>query len=150
MFKEQPAQTSIQAFSQSIAGPAMILMFVFATPAAQAQHSIDGAIWRFTMKPLTPNLQVLKGQFRVSNHRLFQKEKPESNEFNKPVGSNNPRNDRTVMTLTNLRAIDRNRKWHDGFQGKVLLRFERFGYWTGRFIDSKGRHWEFSCTRVQD
>ncbi len=150
MFEERPTQTNRQAVSRGIAGVAMLLMFVYAANAAQAQDIIDGAIWRFTMKPKTPNQQILKGQFRVSNHQLFQKEKPESKEFNKPVGFNNPKNDKTVMTLTDLRAADKSRKWHNGISGKVLLKNERFGYWTGRFIDSKGRHWDFSCTRVQE
>lgn len=150
MFQERPTQTNRYQVSKDIPAIAMLLLLVLTTNAAQAQDTIDGAIWRFTMKPKTQGLQILKGQFRVSNHVLFQKEKPEQNDFNKQIGVNKPNKDKTVMTLTDLRAMDKKRNWHNGFKGKVLLRNERFGFWTGRFIDSQGRHWDFTCSRIQD
>ncbi len=110
----------------------------------------EGAVWKFTMTPKTRGLKILKGQFRVSNNRLFQKTMPSSTDFDKLVGTNAPRGKKTTITFADLRAADKNKNWHHGIKGKVLLTMDRFGKWSGRLIDSQGRHWAFGCTRVQE
>ncbi len=130
----------------------MGLLVTFTTTAndAQAQDTIDGAFWKCTMKPKTSDLKLLKGQFRISNHWLFQKEKPSLEEFKTFNGFNKPNNGKTVIAFNDLRAMDKERNWHNGIKGTAFLKLERLGYWSGRFVDAKGRHWSFTCTRVQE
>ncbi len=34
--------------------------------------------------------------------------------------------------------------------GKALLKMNKFGGWSGRFIDGDGKHWEFQCSRIAE
>jgi hypothetical protein len=110
----------------------------------------DGAVWTFQMTPKVPGLQPLRGAFRVSNHVLYQKETPEDPDFTKQVGKNHPRGSKTRVEFKDLRAFVRKGVVHEGLSGNVLLTIDRFGEWSGTFIDSQGRHWGFKCSRVQE
>ena len=129
---------------------ALMAAMVFPAGTAAAQDTIEGALWSFTMKPKARGLQTVKGQFRVFRNQLFQKSKPGEKTFDKQVGTNNPNRDKTVIKFTDLRAIDKSRTWHQNIQGTARLKVQKFGFWTGTFIDSDGRHWPFECTRVQE
>lgn len=111
----------------------------------------DGAVWRFTLTPKVAGPGQLRGHFRVSNHVLYQKADIKDPNYTKQVGKDNPqRRAHTRVEFTDLRALDKRGVPHSGFKGTVLLKGERFGHWSGSFIDSQGRHWNIQCTRVQE
>lgn len=124
------------------------------TAALQDDDQFDGAVWRFVMKPKFKGESESKGGFRVLNNELFQKETPKDEEFSKKIGTNHPNGDRTVMKLKEFRYFaisdDPSPKTAKQISGRVLLKRERFGEWSGRFIDEHGRHWEFKCSRVAE
>jgi len=140
---------------------AALLSGIVGASAASAddKDKFDGAIWNFTMTPKRGGLglEPLKGGFRVFNHVLYQRSKPprekkEANrdDFDKVVGKNHPQGKRTRVEMKDFRAFDKNMTWHSGLKGSVLLTIDRFGEWSGTFVDSEGRHWDFKCTRVQE
>ena len=125
---------------------------------ADEKDKFDGAIWNFTMTPKRPaSAEPLKGGFRVFKHVLYQRsEAPREkgvakrDDFNKVIGKNHPQGKRTRVELNDFRAFDKNMTWHSGLKGSVLLTIDRFGEWSGTFVDSEGRHWDFKCVRVQE
>ncbi len=120
---------------------------------AQEQGQFEGAIWRFSMTPRPPlrGREPLRGVFRVHNHVLYQKSirSPDA-PFDKEIGKNHPNGKKTRIEFHDLRAADRNQNFKGGLSGQVLLSFDAFGEWSGRYIDAQGLHWDFKCTRVQE
>lgn len=121
-----------------------------ASVAADEQDQFDGAIWTFKLTPKTRGLEELKGRYRVSDDVFYQNSKPKSREFDKVVGKNHPTGRKTKSVFTDLRAFDADRQLHSGLKGTAHLEMEEFGEWSGRFIDSEGRHWDFQCSRVRE
>ena len=121
-----------------------------ASVSADEQDQFEGAIWRFTMTPKVRGLETLKGQYRVSDHVFYQNTKPKTREFDKAVGKNHPSGRKTESVFTDLRAFSKDRKLHGGIRGTAHLEMLEFGEWSGRFIDSEGRHWDFRCSRVRE
>ncbi len=117
---------------------------------ADERNQFEGAIWRFTLTPKTRGLEVLKGRYRVSDDVFYQNAKTKSREFDKVVGKNLPTGRKTKSVFTDLRGFDADRKLHSGLKGTAHLEMEEPGEWSGRFIDSEGRHWDFQCSRVQE
>ena len=121
-----------------------------ASVSADDQDQFEGALWRFTMTPKTRGLEPLKGQYRVSDHVFYQTTKPKTRDFDKVVGKNHPAGRKTKSEFHDLRAFTEDRQLHRGIKGTANLEMEEFGEWSGRFIDSEGRHWDFRCSRVQE
>lgn len=122
----------------------------------QAGDKVEGAIWRFSMKPKVEKLKPLRGRFRLHNNRIYQKADPNEKEFNKLVGTSiqGPKKKRDApkakVTFTDLRAVDKQLNSHTGIKGTVLMKMEKPGVGTGTLVDSEGRHWDFRCTRIQE
>lgn len=111
----------------------------------------NGAVWKFTLTPKVAGPGQLRGHFRVSNHVLYQKANIKDPDYTKHVGKDNAgRRGCTRVEFTDLRALDKRGVPHEGFKGTALLKGERFGHWSGSFVDSQGRHWSVKCTRVQE
>lgn len=110
----------------------------------------DGAVWNFSLRPKSPGSPNLRGRFRVSDHVLYQKASPEDADFTVQIGKNHPRGKRARVELTNFRAFGPGRELHSGMSGMAMISMDRGGEWSGRFIDSSGKHWDFKCTRVQE
>jgi hypothetical protein len=121
-----------------------------ASVSADDKDQFEGALWRFTMTPKTRGLEPLKGQYRVSDRVFYQCSKPKTREFDKVVGKNHPAGRKTRSEFHDLRAFAEDRQLHRGIKGTANLEMEEFGEWSGRFIDSEGRHWDFRCSRVQE
>ena len=121
-----------------------------AVVSADEVDQFEGAIWQFTLTPKSRGLETLKGQYRVSDHLFYQKSKPKIREFDKVVGDNHPSGRKTKSVFKDLRAFDKKRNLHSGIKGTAHLEMEQFGEWSGRFIDSEGRHWDFQCSRMQE
>jgi hypothetical protein len=118
---------------------------------AQSGDKFDGAVWSFNMTPKRPGPEPLRGQFRVSNNVLYQRSQPSRTApYDKVIGKNFPNGKRTRVEMEDFRAADKNRSWHGGMKGKILLTMDRPGEWSGTFVDAEGRHWSFQCTRVQE
>ncbi len=113
--------------------------------------SFDGAVWRFTMDPVGRG-KKMGGLFRVKNNALFQKEGPDDKEFKRSVGSNHPKDrTNTRMVFTGLRTgAPKQGVIEENLKGVVALKKEENGHWTGRFIAEDGKHYDFSCTRIQE
>ena len=118
--------------------------------SADDDDHFEGAVWRFSMTPKARGLEPVKGRYRVSKHVFYQCSKPKTHEFDTVVGKNHPTGKKTRSVFEDLRAVDENRNWHKGLKGTAHLEMDRFGEWSGRFIDSEGRHWDFQCSRVQE
>lgn len=118
--------------------------------AFQGGDNFDGAIWYFKITPRTKGAQTLSGQFRVSDHILYQKELRSSEDFTKRVGVNHPNGNRTRVEITDLRAKMPNGEFRSRINGEVRMTFDKFGKWSGMFTDERGINWDFNCTRVKE
>ena len=121
-----------------------------ASVSADDKDQFEGALWRFTLTPKTRGLEPLKGHYRVSDHVFYQTTKPKTRDFDKVVGKNHPAGRKTRSEFHDLRAFAEDRQLHRGIKGTAHLEMEEFGEWSGRFVDSEGRHWAFRCSRVQE
>jgi hypothetical protein len=130
---------------------AAVLVATIAPDTAQAQEgdSFEGAVWNFTMTPKGKG-RTLKGRFRVSNRVIYQKEKPDDEEFSKQVGTNHPRRGRTRIVFSELRAFDADRMPRTDIKGTARLTNDKLGAWSGLITDGEGRNWDFKCTRVKE
>jgi len=137
-------------------------LFVFAlalmvpqgtAPDAVAQGidggAFDGAVWGYKLTPKNARLGVQTGAFRVNNHVLYQKAKPEDKTFTKVVGKNSPDGRRTSMVFEDLRGHGPNGEILH-ISGKARLGMEKGGEWGGRFVDSNGNHWDFHVSRQKE
>ena len=118
----------------------------------QAGNKVDGAIWRFTMTPKFQGAKKMGGKYRVLNNRIYQKADPNADKFSKQVGSNTPKTKKrkAVLTFTDLRALDKQKNWHNGIKAKIIIKQKKPGVGVGTMVDSEGRHWDFRCTRIQE
>ena len=120
----------------------------------QKGDQFEGAVWRFRITPKSPRSEERHGAFRVSNDQIFQKETPADKDFRKQVGTNHPKGEKTRMKVTDFRTFVKSENGGAGSQnrmsGTVLLSMNKFGEWSGRFIDSEGHHWEFKCSRIAE
>lgn len=122
--------------------------------AAPTGDQFEGAVWSFTMSPKFPRAEKRQGAFRVADDKIFQKLKPSDKEFSKEVGVNHPNGDKTQIELHDFRTFEITSDGGLGSQkrlsGKALLKMNKLGEWSGRFIDGDGKHWEFQCSRVAE
>lgn len=136
----------------------ILLLFCFllgvatseSSEAQQAGDNFEGAIWYFKMTPKLKGFNVLRGQFRVSDHVVYQKEGRDSDEFSKRVGVNHPNGKRTKVEFTDLRAKTPKNDWRNEIKGEVKMRLDEYGKWSGLLTDGMGRNWDFNCTRVKE
>lgn len=120
------------------------------TPApASAQDTIDGALWRFQMTSKVGGV-IYRGQFRVNNNVLYQRELQTDAEYKKQIGTNHPDGLRTRMVLTDFAAFDGTRARREGLKGEVRIKADKRGEWSGVLIDGDGKHWDFKCQRIQE
>lgn len=113
----------------------------------------DGAVWRYTLTPKTKGLLALKGRYRVSGQYLYQKKSPDDEVLKKVVGK------KVAAKQGKVRVeFDDFRGYTDRaggspptqIKGSALLSYDRFGNWSGTFIDGDGRHWDFVCERIRE
>jgi hypothetical protein len=119
----------------------------------------DGALWTFEMVPHDKHLEKRNGMFRVEGMDLFQKSDIDKPGFDRKVGRKTqikaPKNkkgkivgpERTTLEFSDLQS---NGRKYTGIKGKVEITKQKFGEWSGRFIDGNGLHWNFKCSRKQE
>jgi hypothetical protein len=119
---------------------------------ADDDDKFDGALWKFHMEPVAKRaVEPLNGVFRVKGKELFQKSKPRIKEFDLLIGEKTAFKPKTTwLKIDNLRARTKGGKVETGIKGKLVLKMDEQGKWSGPFIDSEGRHWDFSCERFQE
>lgn len=112
---------------------------------------IDGALWKFEMLPVKNGPAVRYGQFRVKGKFLYQKSKPDSQEFDKVVGEKVAAAKKvTRLRIDDLRARSKGDGPQSGIKGNLELKFDEKGKWHGKFVDSAGAHWNVTCERFQE
>jgi hypothetical protein len=108
----------------------------------------EGAVWKFEMTPMRGKEEPRRGQFRVAGLKLYQKERRDSPGFDKEAGHKEILADkRTRLVFHDLRA---NGGKVTGIRGHAVVTFDKFGEWSGRYVDADGSHWHFKCSRVQE
>ncbi len=136
---------------------------------AQRGDSFEGAVWRFSMTPKVRQKEKMGGVFRVNNYEVFQKEKPDDEAFSKQVGKIEPNGKKTRIEFHDAKAFEgrpgsgpsakpgsgdgglgAGRGRRTELKGTAALKMEKFGEWSGLFIDSEGNHWDFKCSRIQE
>lgn len=117
--------------------------------SAQEGDNIEGAVWQFEMTKKGRSPSTVKGQFRMSDHSVYQKENRSAARFDKKVGINKPNGKRTRTEFDNLRAFDADRRpsLHDGV---ATLKMDGLGEWSGTFTDSDGTNWAMKLSRVKE
>lgn len=139
--------------TRQLALVACALVFACTAPvvAQDGVGTVDGAIWRFSMEPLGQG-QKMGGMFRVKNNGVFQKDKEDDKVWKRSVGMNHPKDkSKTRMVFTGLKTgAPKKGVIEENLKGVAMLEFQEFGHWKGRFIAEDGRHYRFSCTRVQE
>lgn len=141
------------------------LLLLTTTEVSHAEDlgAFEGAVWRFSLTPKNPQIQELRGVFRVHDGVIYQWVDPKVRDTEKVAGSETavrtpgaPKAKRTRLEFTNLRAFSvkrtpgGERDFTSGMQGTVLMRMEKPGKWSGAFIAKDGRHWKFSCMRIRE
>jgi len=125
---------------------------------AQAGDTLDGAVWRFKITPKFPRQEAVFGQYRISDYRIFIKDDPKDKEFTREVGkaTPHPRTKVTTVVFKELRVFE---KSEDGSRPRVSkavtaggakVKMDEPFEWSGLFIDSEGRHWDFKCSRIKE
>ncbi|MEZ6042454.1 MAG: hypothetical protein R3C20_18290 [Planctomycetaceae bacterium] len=118
------------------------------------QNNFDGAVWRFSIENRSGKAQRYRGTYRISNGRVFQKETPSDDAMSKRVGMNYPKDRKTRTVLKDFRVFPHSEPASPGNElritGVAYLSMDRPGEWSGRFVDSQGRHWKWRCSRVQE
>lgn len=112
----------------------------------------DGAIWRFHMTPAAKRFgEPMNGAFRVKGKNLYQNTKPRTKDFDKHIGQKTAaKPKKTWLTIDDMRAKPKGGNIVEGIKGKMVLTMDEPGKWSGTFIDSQGRHWDFKCERIQE
>lgn len=119
----------------------------------------DGALWSFTMIPKDKNHEKRTGMFRINGNDLFQRSSMEKPGFDRKMGMKTSvkavRNKKGKIVgpqTTTLEFFDlqSNGLKYTGMKGKVVLKQNKLGEWSGRFVDAEGLHWEFKCSRKQE
>lgn len=113
---------------------------------------VDGALWQFGMTPVKSGPPPMRGVFRVNGKQLFQKSSRDSKDYDKLIGEKTGFAKKTTyLRIDDMRAVEKeSRKHHTGIKGKLTVEFDELGEWSGRFVDSDGKHWEFKCKRFQE
>jgi len=117
---------------------------------ATAQDNFDGAVWRFRMSKKQTPAKVLVGQFRVSDHVLFQKDTPSDPEFSKKVGRNSPNGKKTRIDVDDFRVFTKEKKRMLKMKGTARLSLDKVGEWSGIFTTGKGDNWTFKASRIKE
>lgn len=119
----------------------------------------DGALWSFSMIPKDKNLEKRTGMFRINGNDLYQRSSMEKPGFDRKMGTKTSvkavRNKKGKIVgpqTTTLEFFDlqSNGLKYTGMKGKVVLKQNKLGEWSGRFVDAEGLHWEFKCSRKQE
>ncbi len=125
------------------------------TPPFVLQVLPRGGLWRFEMRSAgKQGTDVLTGHFRMSDKRadrrvLFQKEKPSSKNFEKPVGTATLEGALVRVDLGGMRGADLAKNLQQ-FSGKGNISMQTIGEWSGTLVDKDERKWDFKCTRTMD
>ncbi len=112
---------------------------------------VDGAIWKFTMTPKTAGLEAVNGRYRVSGMTLYQKENPDDQQFKRVVGkkvAGKKGEHKVGIVFSDFRARIERGSPPVQLNGSAWLKAEKREKWSGTFIDSDGRHWDFQCERI--
>ena len=125
---------------------------------AQAGDTVDGAVWRFKITPKFPLQEPVFGQYRISNYQIFIKDDPKDKEFTREVGKATPnrRTKVTTVVFKELRVFEKSEKGSRPRISKAVtaggakVKMDEVFEWSGLFIDSEGRHWDFKCSRVKE
>lgn len=121
---------------------------------AQAGDEFEGAVWRFSMTPKVRGDKALRGEFRVSDLDIFQKESRDDESFRKTVGKKFPNGEHTKIVFKELYAMRKDDEPNRGkrvqLSGTVMLNFDEPGEWSGRFVDGDGHRWDFKCSRIKE
>ena len=137
----------------SFLGAALLIAATLGSlPILADEDMVDGALWQFGMTPVKGSQPALRGVFRVNGKQLYQKSRRDSKEYDKLIGEKTDfKRKTTYLRIDDMRANEKEtRKPHTGIKGKLTLTFDELGEWSGRFVDSEGRHWEFKCKRFQE
>ncbi len=119
----------------------------------------DGAIWTFSMVPHDKNLEKRNGQFRVHGNDLYQRTNIEELGKDRKIGRKTQvkavRNKKGKIvgpehTTIEFFDLQSNNAKYTGMKGKVVLKKNKQGEWSGRFVDQDGLHWNFKCSRKQE
>lgn len=139
--------------SGNVSAMAMIVLLVCASLAnrlcGQDGGAVDGAIWTIVLTSKQTDGERLRAAYRVKSNVLYQKENPPEGDFTVAVGQNFPRGKRTLAKFDRL-VLWNGRLEKTTLKGQALLSIERYGEWSGTFIDSSGKHWECRVRRVQE
>lgn len=137
----------------SLLGAALLIASTLGSPAVHADEDmVDGALWQFGMTPVQGGQPPLRGVFRVNGKQLYQRSSRDTKEYDKLIGEKvDFKRKITYLRIDDMRANEKEtRKPRTGIKGKLTLKFDEFGEWSGRFVDSEGRHWDFKCKRFQE
>lgn len=111
------------------------------------------------MIPKDKNHEKRTGMFRINGNDLFQRSSMEKPGFDRKMGMKTSvkavRNKKGKIVgpqTTTLEFFDlqSNGLKYTGMKGKVVLKQNKLGEWSGRFVDAEGLHWEFKCSRKQE
>ncbi len=116
--------------------------------------SIDGAIWRFELKPnhQGPNAPMpIRGRYRVSDLKIYQADET-GGEFTRQIGVCKPNigSKNTVAEFETLRGNISPKQQAEPIKGKALLAVKSFGELEGEFVDDKGFKWTMNAFRVRE
>jgi len=134
---------------------ALMLNLLSASEACgQAGDEFEGAVWRFSMTPKVRGDGVLRGEFRVSDGKIFQNESREDERFERPAGQNFPGGKTTRTVFKKLFATrkedEQSQRKRVELSGTAMLNFDEPGEWSGRFVDGEGHRWDFKCSRIKE
>lgn len=138
-----------KSFFVGVLAAALCFSAYHGTILAQQGDNIDGAIWQFELTKKGRSPSTVKGQFRVSKHVVYQKEKRNSPSFANQVGTNKPDGARARTEFEGLRVFDQDRK-ASKMNGVATIQRNRFGEWTGTFTDGEGTNWDMKLSRVKE
>lgn len=117
---------------------------------AQEGDQFEGAVWQFEMSQKKSPQTKLIGRYRISDHVVFQMDKPTDPQFSKQVGKNYPDGTKTKMEVADFRVFEQPNKKQQRIAGTARLRMIKFGEWTGVFTDEKGVNWNIKCSRIKE
>jgi len=127
---------------------AVLLLGICSWGVAEDRGKLDGARWRYSMKPVAGRSEPRHGAFRISGDKIFQGMGKQATQVGTIIGKVREKpdpNDKVRVKFTNLRARDGSKV---DLSGPVF--FQSFGEVTGRLIDGDGKHWNFEASRVQE
>ena len=130
---------------------ALLCAALFSSGRAEDADQIDGALWKFTLTPVKPGKDPLRGVFRVKGKHLYQKSTLKSKDLDKVIGEKISNKGKVTHVRIDDMRVSSKGKWVDGgLKGKLVLTFNSKGDWDGKFVDSDGEHWEMKCLRYKE